>query len=208
MKLSASDERRDDTHLYRLLSDAQRYWVGYAAKHDGWREANLTIEQATTGDGGLTYTVPGMTQTPLWVILRDGRDGPVMQFGEDYQDADFTAEGAVFRAPNNRPRAFTNGLWARYVKAPSSLSASVQPTLQPDYARELLPYQAAITWCSEGGLRDPGPFIQLLQFRATGNPVLPGDIGLVGQIKTAYPFYGSSNTNDDWKWWRGQGWSG
>jgi hypothetical protein len=131
-----------------------------------------------------------------------------MQFGEDYQDADFTAEGATFRIPNRRTRTFANGLWARYVKSPTAISAAAEPTLLPDYSRELIPYKAAASWASEGGLRDPNPFLQLMQQRATGDPLIPGDIGLVGQLKTAYPFYGSSNALDDWKWWKGSGWIG
>ena len=165
-------------------------------------------EQAATADSGLTYT---LTNLPLGhAEVRDGKNGPVLMPGTQFDDwADFTWEnaGATIRFPSNRTRTFANGLWVRSVPTPTTISLSVAPSLKPDNARVLLVYQAAADWAAQGGLRDPGPYLAKLQRAAWGDPMNPGDTGLLGSVKQTYYGQGLSAAQaDQGVWYRAPGW--
>jgi hypothetical protein len=69
-------------------------------------------------------------------------------------------EGALIRTPGNRARNYTSGPWARYAAFPARLSSTVEPSLSPAAARELILFKALehATEVSAGAL-DPAPWV-------------------------------------------------
>jgi hypothetical protein len=203
-KAMVSDEDVTDTDWYIYLEEAQTEWMVTLASLIP--EPNYTLEQMTTADGGFTYTFAGGAE-PIGghLELRSGRNGALLVPSTDWGNGDFVMEGNLIRIPAGRSRQFSNGLWARYVKAPGLLTAGVQPVLKPAWCRKLLPPRACIKWALAGGLRDPAPFKMEEQRVWGGDPDLLGDTGVLGALKTQYAFSGvqavqAYNAPD---WWNG-----
>jgi hypothetical protein len=84
-----------------------------------------------------------------------------MLYATTYGNAggDFVFEGALIRTPGNRARSFVTGPWARYAAFPERITASVQPSLQPPAARELILFKALeLATEVSGGAMDPLPW--------------------------------------------------
>jgi len=198
-KRPATDASTSDAEWYQRLSAAQDQWLAIFAAHVPHTQI-AAPEQLATSDNKV-YT---MAAYPLGhVEFRDGRTGPLLSLGPEFSEtADLVLEGQSVRIPGNRTRVFASGLWARYVPTGTVISASVEPVLKPAYARVLLVLQAVADWAREGGLRDPSPFLQKLQHRAWGDPMNPGDVGLLGALKSQAYGQGTVAENLDGYWWR------
>jgi hypothetical protein len=206
----AVDEATTDAELYQYLSDGQEHWHGILAAHVP--EANLSApELMATADGGLTYSflnVPFPSAPAGRVVLRDGRSGPVLVPGNDWDDwADYIIERDKIRIPSGRTRTFPNGLYAQYVRPiENPISASVQPQLQPSWARRLIVYRAAADFAT-AIKQNAEPFLRKEQHAAWGDPHNPGDVGILGQLKLMYFGRGrSASPQHDAVWFRAPGW--
>jgi len=202
-KRPAIDASTSDAEWYQRLSEAQDTWLAIFATHCPHVLVSAP-ELVTSSDGGLTYN---LAYFPLGgVELRHGRGGPLLVPGPEFSaDADIVVEGQRLRIPSGQTRTFANGLYARYVRTgATTIDAATDPVLSPAYARILLVHQAVANWASEGGLRDPTPYLSKLQKSAWGDPMNPGDVGLVGALKTQYYAQGNlagSGTADWWRQW-------
>jgi hypothetical protein len=192
-------EGTSDAEIYRLLSNAQQRLYRIFAAH----VPDILVgspEQLTTSDGGYTYNFAAF---PLGhAELRDGRNGPILVPGPDWDESldVYVPEGQKVRFPGNRRRTFANGLWARYVATPGVIDASTQPTLQPPNARQALVYDACVEWATQGGYRDPAPFQLLRQHELWGDPANPGDVGIIPSLKMQH-MVGAVGTLST-AWWR------
>lgn len=138
-----ADELWTDVRCYTWLADAQE--SVYADLSPIAPSAFMSLPvRLTTADSGVTYTFPGgaypFGHTEVYAQESGGRD----LFATTYNNwaSDFVIEGALIRTPGNRARTYSNGPWARYVGMPSAISATVQPSVQPAQARELILFKA------------------------------------------------------------------
>jgi len=195
-----------DAQWYQLLSNAQQKVTRLFASHVP--HVLMTAPAAmSTADGGATYTFPNSDWPLGEAEIRVGRSGRILIPGADFSPhADFVFEGNRIRMPNGRTQTFADTLYTRYVRQPVSISASVEPTLQPEPARILLVYDAVAEWARQGGLRDPSPFLQLFQHTCWGDPMNPGDTGIIGSLKGQMFGQGSDPAyalGTSRFWWRG-----
>lgn len=183
-----------DAQWYALLTTSQHKVVRLLAQH-----VPHVMAQAgtlTTANGGLSYTFTDDVYPLGYAELRDGPDGPVLWSGSDWSSsADFVFEGNRIVFPNLASRIFTGSgvsgvLYARYIRTPTTISASVEPSLKPDWARILIVYDAVKEWASQGGLRDSSVWAQKFQHAWAGDPAILGDVGIMGALKTQLRYPG------------------
>lgn len=153
----STDEALTDAQGYRLLSDAQDVVTEELAAHVPWLNYGAP-ELMTTADSKV-YTVlyDALGQIEVYPTL----SGQPLRCGAFWDTtADFAQEGTkTIRITGNRTRTFASGPYARYVRAELPLiSASQAPLLEPDRARRLIVFRAAVFWARRGGRRDPKPF--------------------------------------------------
>ncbi len=155
-----ADELWTDTRAYLFLADAQESVVAELAPI----APNAFIgapQQLVTSDGGRTYTYPGgaypFGHVEVYAQETGGRTLYATSYGNS--SGDFVFEGALIRTPGNRQRSYTSGPWARYAAIPARLSASVEPSIAPDAARERILFKA-LELAAEvsGGAMDPTPW--------------------------------------------------
>ena len=150
----------------------------------------------STADSGTTYTFSGSIQ-PLAVELYDGPNGPLLRPCTYWDRAgDYVWEGSRIRFPGGQTRTFGNSLYGRYITPPTTISASVEPTLEPDEARIFIVYKALIMWASGRGMRDPAPFERMFTKGWYGDPQ-SGDPGFLTRLKTQNPFAGMAAYSGD-----------
>lgn len=196
-----TDEAMSDTQWYALLSDAQQRWTRIIAS---------IVPDAMVGDPvQLTESVAGMVWTfpavPMGHLeLRHGRGGELLTVGADFAETtDVVWEGSQVRVPGGRSKTFPNGLYARYVATPTVIDGSTQPTLRPAPARLLLVTDAVMQWAERGGLRDHSPYRTKLQAVWAGDPMIPGDTGILGSLRTAVLGQGiDASSGLLAKWWQ------
>jgi hypothetical protein len=117
--------------------------------------------QLTTADGGRTYTfganVYPMGHVEVYAEESAGRALYATTYGD--LGGDFVIEGALIRSPGNRVRTYARGPFARFVGFPVRMSASVEPSLEPAPARELILWRA-LSLAAEvsNGELDPSPW--------------------------------------------------
>lgn len=156
----AADELWTAPRIYAVLADAQEAVYTDLAAIVPQALASPPV-QLTSPDGGVTYTfgsaVP-LSHIEVYAQELGGRE----LVAADYSDgaADFVIEaGGVIRAPGNRVRTYASGPWARGVLLPERISATVQPSLQPAAARELILFRALERAADvPGGGIDPQPW--------------------------------------------------
>lgn len=194
----AVDREMEDGDWYAYLTEAQVHWVREIATQVP--EQMFVTEKLATADGGVTYT---FSLEPMGDYeLRISPTGRLLVPGAEWDmAADFVPNGQTIRFPGQKPKAFSNGPWARYVPTPDVIDLTHEPTLKPTHARILLVHRALILWASRGGLRDPRPFQQLENDAWFGNPAT-GQFGLQAMLRSQ-PFLGGSaaipsGTADDW----------
>lgn len=191
----ATDAATTDPQWYRLLSDAQVYWHGQFATHFPW-----VLYSAPTllvsPDGGVTYDMPAGIN-PSKVEVYDAIGGRLLIPGAYWSmGADYVWEGKKIRMPRGVPRSFGDGPYVRYIAAPVSITAAVQPVLLPDWARILLPPRACMFWADRGGLRDPAPYQRIENALWYGEPQR-GQFGILVTLKTQNPFGGAAAIRRD-----------
>lgn len=201
-KRPGNDEDTTDADWYVRLEEAQTQWMGVFASLAP--EQNYSApELLATLDGGFTYQ---LASEPLGghLEVRASRGGQLLIPSTDWGSGDFVIEGQTIRIPNGRSRAFSNGPYARYVKAPGLLTAAVQPVLKPAWCRLILPPTACYLHALEGGLRDPNFYLKLMQHRWAGDPDIAGDGGMLQTLKTMYFGAGMAAVASslDMPWWR------
>lgn len=200
----ASDLGMTDAIWYRLLTQGQYKWFQTIATHAP-EVLYIDPELLTTSDGGETYD---FLYTPFpggQIEVRGSRSGEVLSIGQDWESgADFVWEGNRLRVPDGRTRSFSNGPYARYVPMPVDVAADSEPNLNPPPARQLMVYDACAAAAVRMGSHDPGTFRDLEQRLAWGDPRNPGDVGLIGALKTQiFP----GNVGSD-RWWLSVGGEG
>lgn len=151
----------------------------------------------TTADSGLTYTF-GNDQdgNPLFPI------GAVQVFNQltsfpsspFIPGQDYWMEGTTIRWPNNVPRTFSAGPYARFVSPTFVIDGSHDPNLPVPF-RMLILYRAAAKYAASGGQQDPGPYEQMYQafWQSAVLPMLSTQFRNQGAVAAlqrprAYPF--------------------
>lgn len=182
-----NDQQITDTQIYQLLADAQFDYYQVFATHCPHVLIGAPAAMSTA-DSGVTYTFASSVR-PLYVEIFDSATGRLL-VPAAYWDGcgDYVWEGDNIRMVRGRSRSFTP--YARVIAPPTVLASGVEPVLVPDYARILLVHRAVATWALRGGLRDSAPFEKKEKDEAWGDPQRPGDIGIIGNLKTQNPFAG------------------
>lgn len=167
---------------YLLLSDGQDHWVRNIAAHVPQAMWNTVPVVMATADGGLTYTIPGVTEIVGTVELRDRVRGWVVPRSE------YIIDGATVRFPFGSTRTFFGGgaPYIRYIGAPPAITAAVQPVLMPPSARKLVVYHAAALYARRPGSGlDPNDFLNTETSLWMGDRET-GDLGILYSLKDQY----------------------
>lgn len=188
----STDEQISDAQIYVLLSEGQSHVYGMFAVH--FPEVLYEVPTImTTSDGGYTYTFASSVFPFGNVEIRSSLNGNLMIPGTNWDgNCDYVWEGDRIRIPNNRTRTFSAGPYARYIKMPTDISGSQEPTLKPAFARKLIMFYALYLWSERGGgamQADPNRFLGMFQSAWAGDPRLNGDAGIMGIL--ARQGYGS-----------------
>lgn len=158
--LMAADELWTTARCYTWLADAQE--AVYADLAPIVPAAFVGAPSVlTSADGGVTYTFPSGTypfgHVEVYARENGGRELYASTYGNP--SGDFVIEGSTIRAPGNRTRTYASGPYARYTAFPSRLSASVEPSINPEPARELILWKALQNAAEvSAGAMDPEPW--------------------------------------------------
>lgn len=158
-----------------------------------WSAATLL----TSADGGATYSFPGVADVAWIGDLRAGNRGPLVT------PDNYVVEGATVRWPYGSARQFGTGLYGRYIAPAGTLNAATPPTLLPVDARLILVWDALERWAPSFG-RNPDEFRGPLQRELYGDPDVPGDTGLLGQLKEQHAEFDAElmeGSSDPDAWW-------
>lgn len=138
--------------------------------------------QLSSTDGGLTYEFPTAPMALLEVT--SGKGGYPLTFGAFYSGGnDLVWEGELtLRMARNTARSFGAGLWVRYIPQPGAIDDTTEPTLPKQYRPPLVPL-ACYRYASQGGFRDPQPYLERFNWLWSGNPGIQGDTGLLGALR-------------------------
>jgi hypothetical protein len=202
------DEAQEPT-VGTTTTAAQWYALLTASQHRVYRLFAMHVPHVlmsaptamTSSDSGYTYTVPSSVYPYGLAEIRHGRSGPLLTPGAEFSNtADFVWEGNKIRIPHGVSRTFGNGLYIRYIAPPSSVSASVEPTLTPDWARVLLVFDAVREWAGQGNLRDPAIWSDKFALAAFGDGL---DVGIIGTLKGQLVNQGADAAQGGgYFWWR------
>lgn len=158
----APDELWMEDRIWAWLSDAQEsvYTTLAAMAPDAIVSPPV---QMVTNDGGITYSLPNGAY-PMGHAEVYGRQDGYELYASSYtgwSNSGFVIEGGTIRMPRNRARVFSRGLWMRGAIFPARISASVEPSLMPEAARELILFRAVANAMDvSAGEMDPTPFEQ------------------------------------------------
>lgn len=180
------DNDNDDADWYMYLSQAQDHWMRQIAMHvpqplwSDWSAMTLS---------GLTYVAPagvfpaGITEA-FAIEVKDNSTGAILDKDEYILDVDPSTGRPRIRIPYGGSFTWTPS--CRVVAAPLAISGSQAPTLKPDSTRILLVYDACARWARKGERHDPQHYLSLLQTAWHGDPALPGDLGILAQLKQQF----------------------
>lgn len=188
----ATDVAVNSTDLYALLTEAEAEEKSLLVVHNPG--PMLTVPTLlTSADGGLTYDLPSSAEyiyVELYPSLNAAtplREGPYHSVTHDY-----TLEGTRIRMCRSIPRTFTDGPYFRGVTPPGSINGSGgESTIFPVHHRVLVLFSALRKWATITGWRDPEEFQREYQKALTGDPRVPGDLGILGSIKKRDPRSGT-----------------
>lgn len=156
-----TDELLDTTMIYALLTEAQTEELADLAALAPTSQMGAPV-LLTSADGGVTYTfgadVDGNAVFPLACEVYAEVNGREWRACSWNSWGDFVIEGDRIRMPGNVAQTFTDGPYARFVRADAQIDASTEPVLKPPPARIMLVWKALIKFAAIGGLRDPAPF--------------------------------------------------
>lgn len=193
-----------DDMWYALLTEAeQHYKPVFAAHYPGPMYEPPTL--MVTHDGGLTYELPNGIFPLGQMEIYARKNGDLLVPGAYWDPhADYVQEGAIIRMTRGRARVFADGPYARYVTPPGVIDAETDSTIQPPFARRVLVYHALALWAARGGYQDPAVWEAREQQALFGNPLIPGDIGILGQLKTQNFASGlaAHAQAGPYRWWR------
>jgi hypothetical protein len=156
-----ADELWTSTRVYSFLADAQETVYSDCAPIAPAAFVSAPV-QLTTSDGGVTYTFPNGAYPFGGVEIYAQESGGRTLYATSYNvwGGDFVIEGATIRTPGNRTRTYASGPWARYAGMPSRISAAVEPSLQPEQARELILFRALADAADvSNGMMDNAPWV-------------------------------------------------
>ena len=191
------DAGMGDEEWYAFMTEGQAKWYEIMASRVPF-VLYAAPELLTTSDDGATYAFSSTPFPGGHIEIRTSRSGAVASIGEDWDaGADFTWEGDKLRVPDGKTRTFSAGPYARYIAAPTVIDADTEPTLKPPSARRLIVYDACAMAAVRLGTHDPATFRDLEQRTAWGDPRVPGDVGLIGALRTQV-FQGAYSG----AWWR------
>ncbi len=186
----STDEDNSAAELDYRLSVAQSHWIRTFA---AVIPAAVRSDWAAMTQSSNFYEVPdSLTSAESYrevcaVDVRDGATGMILekdQYILEQKPGSTTNVRPRIRLPYNRSFSFTP--YCRVVAMPPPITASVDPTLTPPTARILLVFHACASWAAKGERHNPAPYINKMQAAWLGNPDLPGDIGLLGQLRALY----------------------
>lgn len=158
----------------------------------------------TTSDSGETYQFASSVFGIGGVEIRSSRNGDLLRAGPEWDaGADYTPEGSQIRIPNGKTKTWSDGPYARYISPPGDIAAATEPTLTPAFARVLILYYGLYLWANRGGgIRDPNHWLGLYQNALSGDPRVPGDVGVIGTLKKQYFASGVAAVPAEQAWWR------
>lgn len=186
---------------YRLMTQSQHTVYRLFAQHVPHVLVSAPAAM-TSSDGGATYVVPSSAFALGYAEIRHGRNGPLLLPGADFSDrADFVWEGDRIRIPHGKTRTFSNGLYIRHIAPPGTIDANTEPTLEPDWSRILIVYDAVKQWAGQGNLRDPAVWAAKYREAAYGDGV---DGGILGTLKSQLVAQGADTGlyQSTAYWWR------
>jgi hypothetical protein len=196
-QLPADDEAMTADAWYDLLTSAQAEWYPELAAHVP-HVLYSAPRQLTSFDGGRTYRfgddVDGRPVMPVGEVqvFRSERDASQPEGASAWSlraGDDFIAEGDLLRMRTTGGASVfpEGGPWVRVIDPPGVIDADHEPVLLPTHARKLLVFGAVEEWATQGGLRDPSPWIGRARKVAYGDPSTPGSVGLIAALKLQYP---------------------
>lgn len=199
-KRPGTDSQIADGDWYAWLTEAQIKWVPIVASVAPEQMYGAPTK-ITSSDSGVTYDFPS---DPLGQVeVRESPTGRLwIPCAQWESGGDFVHEGNRIRFPDGKAKTFTDGPYARWVAAPTTISASVEPTLKPTNARLLLVHQACVYYAEQGGNRDPRPFERRLRDLWYGDPDDPRTPGLMDALKKQYAYSGAVAQPSQPKWYQ------
>lgn len=201
-----TDESLTPAQIYTLLSKGQEKCYEMWAVHAP--EVLYGVPTLlTTADSGATYTF-GTSVFPYGSVeIRSSRSGALLTPTTDWGDGDYVWEGDNIRIPNGKTRTFSAGPYARFITAPVDISGTQEPTLAPKMARAMILFYALYLWAERGAgvnQADPNRYLGMFQSAWSGDPRIPGDVGIMAVLKRAAYGQGmSAGEVNDQPFWRG-----
>ena len=204
--IPGTSEKPTDPEIYILLSKGQEKCYEMWAAH--FPEVLYGVPYLmTSADSGATYTFGSSVFPYGSVEIRSSRNGNILIPTTDWGEGDYTWEGDNIRIPNGKTRTFSGGPYARFITAPVDISGTVEPTLIPKMARAMAMYYALYLWAEMGGginQADPNRFLGMYQSAWSGDPRIPGDVGILQVLKKQGYGMGAEATDvRNQPFWRG-----
>lgn len=193
-QLPDDDEAMTAAAWYRLLTEAQAVWYPQVAAHVPTVLYGVP-ELLESTDGGVTYPFgddedgrPIMPLGEVWVFRTEADAYEPDAYDRRLRNGvDFQVDASQLRFRLTSPTPFDDGgPWVRMIEPPGVIDATHEPVLQPVHARQLLVYGAVETWATQGGLRDPSPWVGRAQKLWAGDPASRADVGLLGALKQQF----------------------
>jgi len=197
-------ETPTDAEIYVLLSKGQEKVYEMFAVH--FPEVLYGAPGLmTTADSGATYSFASAVFPYGSVEIRSSRGGALLHPTTDWGQGDYVWEGDRIRIPNGKTRTFSAGPYARCIAPPTEIAAATEPILKPAMARALIMYYALYLFAERGAganQLDPNRYLGMFQSAWSGDPRIPGDVGILAVLKRQGYGAGMSDV-DDQPFWRG-----
>lgn len=203
----ANDQSMTPARWYLLMTEAQDYVFNLIAGFcpEAMYGAPVLLQ---SDDGGYTYRLPldpaGDQVFPVGLAeVRARRAGQLLTLGPEWQDGvDLTPEGNLLRVPGGRSHVFSGGPYIRYAASPGVVNDTTDVTLVPKLARILIAYHALYLWASRPpNPADPQYYLTMFQKAWCGDPLMPGDNGIMGVLASQYLGQDGGEDAGDGVWW-------
>lgn len=198
----ATDEGMTEQRWRRYLADGEQAVHETLATHvpealyGDWTELTATTDNNGDKIFAIGYEPVGE------IILCATRHSRPMRTGPEWvPQTEYLLEGNTIRLPSrDKDRSFSDGPWLKAIQPITVATPDAwTPTLTPERCRMLIPYEAAVLYASQGGLRNPAYYRDLYDEVWFGDP-RRGRIGLLDSLKKQYQNnYGGG---DEAKWYR------
>lgn len=212
-KRPATDSAWEADRVYRFLSRAQQQvYSDITAIFPRLLMSAPHLMETT--DSGLTYqsTLDDADGNPIYpfghaeVYASTGGYLSRELYGSTYggYDGDVVFEGNKVRIPQARTGNFPGPLYLRCVVPPVDITASVAPSLQPPFLRELILYRGLVLAANAGAQRDPKPYEDLYARAWAGATGQGGYLALLG-TQYSRQHDGAMRGVAWWRWWMANG---